>query len=94
MPSYHPHLSTKQTSPSSKENSVNHPAHYLENTGHEVIDVINAWDLNFNLGNALKYIARSGRKDPTKTAEDLQKAIWYLNYEINSLKQEVKNEKI
>ena len=95
MPFYHPTLDnrTKLVPPSSSE-AVNHPNHYLGNTGHEVIDVIQAWDMNFNKGNAIKYIARSGRKNPAKTIEDLEKAIFYLNYEINSLKQEAKNEKI
>jgi hypothetical protein len=57
--------------------SVNHPAHY--NVGqYEVIDVIEDWGLGFHLGCALKYIARAGHKDPSKTEEDLQKAIWYI----------------
>ena len=60
-----------------KEN-VDHPEHYLKNSGHEVIDVIEAWDLNFSLGNAIKYIARAGKKNPEKHNEDLEKAIWYI----------------
>ena len=51
--------------------TVNHPQHY--NVGkHEVIDVIEDWGLGFHLGNALKYIARAGHKDPAKTEEDLR----------------------
>ena len=65
-----------------KEN-VDHPNHYLKDSGHEVIDVIEAWNLNFNLGNAIKYIARAGKKDPKKYKEDLDKAIWYINKQIN-----------
>ena len=65
-----------------KEN-VDHPNHYLKDTGHEVIDVINAWDLNFELGNAIKYIARAGKKNPKKYKEDLNKAIWYINNQLN-----------
>ena len=42
--------------------AVEHPDHYMKNTGHEVIEVINAWKLNYNLGNAVKYIARAGKK--------------------------------
>mgnify|MGYP001235950376 CR=1 FL=1 len=61
---------------------VNHPLHYSKNSGHEVIDVIQAWDLDFSLGNAIKYIARAGKKDPNATVEDLQKAVWYINYKI------------
>ncbi|KJF41258.1 MAG: DUF3310 domain-containing protein [Clostridiales bacterium] len=66
-------------------NTVEHPSHY--NIGkYEVIDVINDWRLNFQLGNAIKYIARAGRKDPSKTVEDLEKARFYIDYEINRLK--------
>ena len=54
---------------------VNHPPHY--NTGGiEVIDAIEAWELDFHLGNAVKYIARAGRKGDE--LEDLRKARWYL----------------
>lgn len=60
---------------------INHPDHYTSG-GVEAIDVIEAWGLGFCLGNALKYIARAGRKDPTKRLEDLQKARWYLEREI------------
>ena len=60
-------------------NSVDHPAHY--NVGkYEVIDVIEDWQLGFCLGNAVKYIARAGHKDPSKSEEDLRKAIWYIEY--------------
>lgn len=59
--------------------NINHPNHY--NTGiYEVIDVIEDWKLNFNLGNAVKYIARCEHKDHKKT--DIKKAIWYLNREL------------
>lgn len=58
---------------------VNHPNHY--NTGkYEVIDVIEDWQLNFNLGNAIKYIARCNHKG-NKT-QDIKKAIWYLEREL------------
>jgi hypothetical protein len=57
---------------------VNHPPHYQGN-GLEVIDVIESFGLNFNMGNAIKYILRAGKKDDFK--EDIQKAIWYLNRE-------------
>lgn len=61
---------------------VNHPAHYAEgwSNGAEVIDITE--NLSFNRGNAVKYIARAGVKDPEKLLEDLQKAQWYLNREI------------
>nr|DAN54633.1 MAG TPA: nucelotide kinase [Caudoviricetes sp.] len=63
------------------EEKVDHPSHY--NTGRiEVIDFIEDQNLNFNLGNAVKYISRAGKKDPAKFREDLEKAIWYLNREL------------
>lgn len=65
---------------------VNHPKHYAD-TKYEPIDVINDWDLNFNLGNTIKYIARAGKKDPAKLLEDLKKADFYLDYEIARLEK-------
>ncbi len=56
---------------------VNHPSHYTFSK-YEVIDVINEWDLGYDLGNAVKYIARAGRKNPEKELEDINKAIFYL----------------
>ena len=57
--------------------AVNHPSHYT--TGKiEVIDFIEDQKLPMHLGNAVKYICRAGRKDPAKTKEDLEKAVWYL----------------
>lgn len=61
--------------------SVNHPAHY--NIGKiEVIEFIEDQKLGYHEGNAVKYVCRAGRKDPTKLIEDLQKAIWYLKRRI------------
>lgn len=66
---------------------VNHPAHYT--TGKiEVIDFIEDKNLGFCLGNAVKYVARAGKKDPGKTIEDLQKAVWYINREIERMKRD------
>lgn len=60
---------------------VNHPAHY--NSGKvEVIEAIEDWKMDYHLGNAIKYIARAGKKDPRKFVEDLEKAIWYVNRKI------------
>lgn len=65
---------------------VNHPAHYgSADDPYEVIKVIRAWNMGFSLGNAIKYIARAGKKDPDKTIEDLRKARWYLDEEIAHL---------
>ena len=61
---------------------VDHPKHYLANT-YECINVIEAWGLNFNLGNSIKYICRCNRKGSKK--EDLKKAIWYLRRELESI---------
>ena len=66
--------------------SVNHPSHYRSSTGHEAIDVIEAWELDFSLGNAVKYISRAGKKSPEKEIEDLEKAVWYVNRRIQKLK--------
>ena len=65
--------------------SVNHPRHYAMgwSNGTEVIDI--AENLNFNRGNAVKYVARAGRKDATKTREDLKKARWYIDRELKRL---------
>jgi hypothetical protein len=62
---------------------VNHPAHYTDGKI-EVIDFIEDKGLGFCLGNAVKYISRAGKKDPAKTIEDLKKAAWYLNREIQT----------
>ena len=67
------------------EEQVNHPSHYVK--GIEPIEVIESWDLNFSLGNAIKYILRSPYKD--KQIEDLEKARWYIYREINRLKDEM-----
>lgn len=63
---------------------INSPAHYADGKI-EVIDFIEDKGLNFHRGNAVKYIARAGKKDPAKEVEDLKKAIWYLNREIKRL---------
>ena len=61
--------------------NVNHPSHY--NSGKiEVIEAIEDWGLNYHCGNAVKYVARAGKKDPDKFVEDLEKAIWYLERKI------------
>lgn len=60
--------------------TVDHPAHYGGDSTYEAIKVIEAWGLGFHLGNAVKYIARAGKKG--SALEDLQKARWYLDREI------------
>lgn len=67
------------------ENNVSHPAHY--NSGKiEVIEAIEDWGLNFHRGNSVKYVARAGKKDPSREIEDLEKAVWYLERDIELLK--------
>lgn len=67
--------------------NVNHPEHYGgADNPYEAIRVIEAWGLSFNLGNTAKYIARAGRKGDR--LEDLEKAAWYLNREIETLRRE------
>jgi len=68
-----------------KKEAVNHPSHYQKDSGYEVIDVINAWNLDFELGNVVKYIARAGKKDKNKLLEDLKKASWYLEHKIKNV---------
>ena len=65
---------------------IDHPEHYMRETGFEVIDVIEAWKLDFSLGNAIKYIARAGKKDPAKRKQDLEKAIWYIERTVSNLR--------
>ena len=64
--------------------AVNSPSHYTDGKI-VVIDFIEDKGLNFHRGNAIKYIARAGKKNPQKEVEDLQKAVWYLNREIMRL---------
>lgn len=66
------------------ENKVNHPSYY--NSGNiEVIDYIQDKNFGFCLGNAIKYISRAGLKNRDTKVEDLKKAIWYIEKEIESL---------
>jgi len=68
-----------------KKEMVNHPIHYGgEENIYEAIKVIEAWDLNFSLGNVVKYISRAGKKN--ETIEDLEKASWYLGRAIQQIK--------
>ena len=72
---------------------VNHPDHYKEG-GMEVIDVINAFSHvrgSFALGNAIKYILRAGKKNPNTYIEDLMKAIWYLQNEVDFVENHKEN---
>ena len=76
-----------------QHDAVNHPLHYTDG-GIETIDFIDAKGLSYCLGNAVKYISRAGKKDASKTIEDLQKAAWYLNHEIEQLQRRKADEAI
>lgn len=65
---------------------VNHPRHYTDGKI-EVIDYIEDKKMGYHLGNACKYISRAGKKDPSKTIEDLRKAVWYINRYIEVLEK-------
>ena len=78
-----------------KEDKVNSPSHYnwlKKLAGVEVIDITR--HLDFDLGNAVKYILRAGRKteegydNKAKTIEDLKKAVWYINDKIKTLEND------
>lgn len=67
--------------------NVNHPSHY--NQGKiEVIEFIEDKQLGFHLGNAVKYVSRAGKKDALKYVEDLEKAKWYIEREIERYRAE------
>ncbi len=68
--------------PNMYNDDINNPAHY-DLGGIEVWDAITAWDLNYNLGNVVKYIARSSHKGAK--LRDLRKARAYLNREIDAI---------
>lgn len=60
------------------------PDHYQSDpSGVQCIEISENW--SFCLGNALKYMWRSGKKDSSKNIEDLQKAVWYIEREISRL---------
>ena len=63
--------------------AINHPSHYTQYKGVEVIDITE--QLNFNRGNAVKYIARAGYKSEDTEIQDLKKAKWYVEREISRL---------
>lgn len=70
-----------------KENNIiSHPSHYCDGRKYEPVKVIQDWNLSFCLGNAIKYIARAGRKGDK--AEDLRKAIQYIEFEIEEIENE------
>ncbi len=75
------------TTKDGKTETVNHPSHYGgADNPYEAIKIIEAWDLDFHLGNSVKYILRAGKKHGM--SEDLKKARWYLTRKIEILELE------
>lgn len=66
-------------------NNVDHPSYYAGNKI-EVINFIEDHELDFCLGNSVKYICRAGKKNPNAEIEDLEKAKWYLQRKIDKLR--------
>ena len=66
-------------------NNTNTPLHYQGEIQH--IELINAQNLNFNLGNVVKYVCRASKKDGENTLSDLEKAKDYINFEIERVKK-------
>lgn len=64
---------------------VKHPDHYCKGRKYEPKDVIYDWGLDFNLGSAVKYLSRAGRKEYNSKEQDLQKAIQYIEFELEEI---------
>ena len=68
------------------DQNVQHPIYYGgADDPYEAIKVSEAWNLGFHLGNTVKYISRAGKKDGNSATQDLKKALFYLNREIELL---------
>jgi hypothetical protein len=67
---------------------VDHPPHYGGDTTYETIKVIEAWGLDFHIGNAVKYLSRAGKKG--SRVVDLEKARWYIDRAIQQEKARVR----
>lgn len=81
-----PNLINKLMGKVTEDDEVNQPSHYQSESGLEAIDVIEAFDLNFNLGNCIKYVLRAGKKEDE--LQDLKKALWYIKRQIKNLEME------
>lgn len=81
-------ISRKQEPPMSEPlpGLVNHPPHYA-GLSPEPVDVIEAWQLEWHEGNAMKYIARA--KNKGERVQDLRKAAWYLTRKADMLEKQV-----
>lgn len=74
--------------PETKKDNINHPPWYKTEYGFEAADVIEAFKLDYLTGSAVKYILRAGKKDDE--AEDIKKAIWFLQRKLKRLQPDVK----
>jgi hypothetical protein len=73
------------------DDTVDHPAHYGgSDNPYEAIKVVEAWNLDFYLGNVIKYVSRAGKKGDE--LEDLKKARWYLDRRIARMEAVAKRE--
>ena len=74
----------KEKEKNDKVDPVNHPAHYTSDpSGIECITITR--HRNFNIGNAIKYLWRAGLKDQDTLVQDLRKAVWYIQNEIERI---------
>ncbi|MEK0325344.1 MAG: DUF3310 domain-containing protein [Nitrosopumilus sp.] len=71
-----------------KYEHIDHPPHYTKG-GIETLDFIEAKDLNYHRGNVVKYLVRAGHKPSTPEIEDLRKARFYLNREIEMMEKKL-----
>jgi Protein of unknwon function (DUF3310) len=79
-------MSKTEPAPAPAPEAVHHPAHYGgADDPYEAIKVIEAWGLGFALGSALKYIRRAGHKPGADYLEDLKKAQFYVDYEVQRI---------
>ena len=68
------------------ENQINHPEHYGgEDNPYEAINVIESWDLDFHLGNAINHISQSRNKENNEQLEHLKKSLWFLERKIHNI---------
>lgn len=81
-------MQTEEDKKSNGADEILCPSHYCEGRRYEPKDVIRDWDLNFNLGNVVKYVSRHGRKSGEPGIKDLQKARQYIDFEIRAIEKE------
>ncbi len=71
-----------------EKDMVNNPSHYGgKDNVYEVIKIIEHYNLDFHIGNLVKYVIRAGKKNPEKELEDLKKARFYLDRKIDNLEK-------